>query len=159
MWLADKLQARYGETVQVQYFDLFDPGCPPLPPDAQLPLVMIDDAFISRGGKISQPAIRAHLEAIGLRPVVTEAEVRARLDGVIHPSFGLSLVALGMVRAIHMESDQIKIDLVMNCPGCPAGQAVLDEAYHAVQTLAPDFSISLSLLPDVWRSPWEKMFG
>lgn len=68
MWLADKLQARYGEIVQVQYFDLFDPGCPPLPPDAQLPLVMIDDAFISRGGKISQPAIRAHLEAIGLRP-------------------------------------------------------------------------------------------
>jgi metal-sulfur cluster biosynthetic enzyme len=91
--------------------------------------------------------------------VVTEAEVRAVLDGIIHPSFGLSLVALGMVQAIYIESDQIKIDLVMNCPGCPAGQAALDEAHRAVQALAPDFSIYLSLLPDVWHSPWEKMFG
>jgi disulfide oxidoreductase YuzD len=68
MWFAGKLQARYGEAVQVQYWDLFDPGCPPLPPDAQLPLVMINDEFISRGQKISLPAIRAHLEAIGLQP-------------------------------------------------------------------------------------------
>jgi disulfide oxidoreductase YuzD len=68
MWFADKLQARYGEVVQVQYFDLFDPGCPSLPPDAQLPLVMINDELISRGQKLSLPAIRTHLETLGLRP-------------------------------------------------------------------------------------------
>jgi disulfide oxidoreductase YuzD len=68
MWFADKLQQRYGEAVQVQYFDLFDPGCPPLPPDAQLPLVLINDELISRGQKISLPAIRVHLEEMGLRP-------------------------------------------------------------------------------------------
>lgn len=68
IWVADKLQQRYGGAVQVQYFDLFDLGCPSLPPDAQLPLVMINDEVISQGQKISVPALRAHLEEMGLSP-------------------------------------------------------------------------------------------
>ena len=67
-WLSDKLQQRYGTVVRVQYFDLFDPGCPPLPSGAQLPLVMVDENLISQGGKVSMPVIRAHLEGMGVRP-------------------------------------------------------------------------------------------
>jgi hypothetical protein len=38
MWAANQLVTRYGDSIQVDYYDLFDPACPPLPPDAQLPL-------------------------------------------------------------------------------------------------------------------------
>jgi len=63
-WAADKLKARFGEAVQVTYFDLFDADCPPMPANAQLPLVMVEDEVVSRGGKLSVPAIGRKIESI-----------------------------------------------------------------------------------------------
>jgi len=63
---ADQLIARFGDSVQVQYFDLFDPHCPALPDGAQLPLVLLNGEALSSGGKISVPAIRRGIEALGV---------------------------------------------------------------------------------------------
>jgi len=63
-WIGGNLTARFGEEVQVAYFDLFDPACPPLPPGAQLPLVYIGDELFSSGGKLNGPAIRRRIEAL-----------------------------------------------------------------------------------------------
>src|SRR5512143_1677925 len=71
-WVADKLNARFGSAVAVEYFDLFEPTCPPLPPAAQLPLVLVNGEVLSSGGKISIPAIRKRSEALGLQPGVEE---------------------------------------------------------------------------------------
>lgn len=67
-WAAEQLTARFGDAVQVQYLDLFEPACPPLPPGAQLPLVLVNDEVLSSGGKISIPVIRKRLEALGWSP-------------------------------------------------------------------------------------------
>ena len=64
-WIAGKLQRQYGTAVTVTYYDLFDPDCPALPPDAQLPLVLVDGIVLTSGGKLSLPAIRRHLDALG----------------------------------------------------------------------------------------------
>ena len=48
----------------MQYFDLFDPACPPLPADALLPLVLIQSEVLSSGGKISLPAIRRKIQTL-----------------------------------------------------------------------------------------------
>ncbi len=71
-WAARQLQARYGAAVQVEYFDLFDADCPPLPPDASLPVVFANDEVVSNGGKISIPAIRSCLEGMGIKPVPSD---------------------------------------------------------------------------------------
>jgi hypothetical protein len=63
-WAAEKLVAQFGEAVRVQYVDLFDVDCPPLPPGAQLPVLLVNDEILSSGGKISIPAIRQRLEAL-----------------------------------------------------------------------------------------------
>ncbi len=63
-WAGNQLEARYGEQVQVQYFDLFDPQCPPLPEDAQLPAVFVNEKMTSTGGKIIIPLICEHIEAL-----------------------------------------------------------------------------------------------
>ena len=65
---ADQLTARFGDSVRVQYFDLFSPDCPTLPAGAQLPLVIIEGEVLSSGGKISVPAIRKRIEDLGVRP-------------------------------------------------------------------------------------------
>ena len=67
-YTADQLIARFGSTVRVAYFDLFDEGCPKLPAGAQLPLVMIEGEVLSNGSKISVPAIRKRIETLGVTP-------------------------------------------------------------------------------------------
>jgi hypothetical protein len=54
--------------VSTTYYDLFDPNCSPLPPDVQLPLVLVNGDVLSSGGKLSMPAIRRHLDALGVQP-------------------------------------------------------------------------------------------
>ncbi len=67
-WASGQLVRYFGQAVRVEYFDLFDPACPPLPPGAQLPLVLVNGEVLSSGGKISVPVIRRRLEALGLTP-------------------------------------------------------------------------------------------
>ncbi len=86
--------------------------------------------------------------------MVTEAEVHAALDEVIHPSFGMSLIALGMVRAERVSDGKIEVDLVMNCPGCPAGEVTLTQARQKLEALQIG-TVRLHLLPDTWTPPWE----
>lgn len=92
--------------------------------------------------------------------MLTEAEVRAALGTVIHPTYGMSLVTLQMVKGIRLSPDRIEVDLVLNCPGCPAGQAVLARAQQVLQAFfAPgDGRIIIRLLPQVWQPPWQSSF-
>lgn len=68
-WAAAQFRTRYGDQVQVAYYDLFDPACPPLPAGVQLPLVTIDGEPVVSGGKLAMPIIRQRLEALGVRPI------------------------------------------------------------------------------------------
>ena len=65
-WAAGQLRQRFGEKVQVRYYDLFDPDCPQIQPGAQLPLVLVNNEVITNGGKISIPIIRKRLQELGL---------------------------------------------------------------------------------------------
>ena len=86
--------------------------------------------------------------------MVTESDIRAVLDGVIHPSFGMSLIALNMVRAVRVSDALVEVDLVMNCPGCPAGDVALALARQKIETLCVG-AVRLNLLPQYWTPPWE----
>ncbi|HMB23445.1 MAG: hypothetical protein ACM33V_08955 [Chloroflexota bacterium] len=67
-WVAGQLKTRFGDEVSVQYYDLLDTGCPTIPADAQLPLVLVNGEVLSSGGKISVPLIRKRVD--GLRSEV-----------------------------------------------------------------------------------------
>jgi disulfide oxidoreductase YuzD len=66
-WVSGQLAAKYGESVQVDYYDLFDPGCPRLPPETKLPLVLVNGEVLSSGEKISIPSIRKRVESLGIQ--------------------------------------------------------------------------------------------
>lgn len=63
-WAGGQLQIRFGSQVITRYFDLFDPECPPFPPESQLPVVFVNEKVISSGGKISIPQIRKEVEEL-----------------------------------------------------------------------------------------------
>ena len=87
--------------------------------------------------------------------MLTEVEVRVALDQVIHPTFGMSLIALNMVRAVSVTQAAVEVDLVMNCPGCPAGEVTLAQARQWLEALNGG-RVRLNLLPQVWTPPWDK---
>ena len=65
-WVSWELDRAFGDAVRVQYHDFFEAGCPALPANARLPVVLIDGEAITAGAKISLPAIRRALLDRGL---------------------------------------------------------------------------------------------
>jgi disulfide oxidoreductase YuzD len=65
-WLRSKMAALYGDQVAVKYYDIFDPACPILLPDAKLPVVRVNEEVLSMGGKISMTLIRKKIESLGI---------------------------------------------------------------------------------------------
>jgi disulfide oxidoreductase YuzD len=63
-WAAGQLKARFGEAVQINYYDLFDVDCPAIPTGSQLPLVLVNSEVLRSGTKISVPAIRERIEVL-----------------------------------------------------------------------------------------------
>ncbi len=92
--------------------------------------------------------------------MVTEEDVRSALEGVIYPSFGLSVVALQMVRDLRISQAGVEVDLVVNCPGCPAGEATLAKVRRTLQSLQSHDGgeVRIQLLSEVWTPPWEAFF-
>lgn len=64
-WATGQLFAKYGDGVRVHYYDLFDPDCPGIPVNSQLPVVFVNEIVVSSGGKISIPLIRKKIEELG----------------------------------------------------------------------------------------------
>jgi hypothetical protein len=69
VWAAGQLHNRFGDAVQTEYYDLSEPGCPAIPANAELPVILVDGEPIDNGGKVSIPAIRIRLEALGAQVV------------------------------------------------------------------------------------------
>jgi disulfide oxidoreductase YuzD len=63
-WVEGQLKARFGDAVEIHYYDLFDADCPVMPESAQLPLVLVDGGVVSSGGKISIPIMRCRIEEL-----------------------------------------------------------------------------------------------
>ncbi|MGZ9226933.1 MAG: hypothetical protein ACXW4M_15395 [Anaerolineales bacterium] len=63
-WVEGQLISRFGDAVQVKYYDLFDADCPPMSTGSQLPLVVVNSEVAISGGKISIPVIRSKITAL-----------------------------------------------------------------------------------------------
>lgn len=63
-WAKIQLITRFGSIIDFKYYDLFDMDCPELPPDAQLPLILIEGETVINGDKISIPLLRKKIEGI-----------------------------------------------------------------------------------------------
>jgi metal-sulfur cluster biosynthetic enzyme len=66
----------------------------------------------------------------------------------------MSLIVLNMVRAVRVADRVLEVDLVMYCPGCPAGEAVLAQTHRSLSKFN-GHTVRLNLLPKVWTPPWE----
>ena len=57
--------------------------------------------------------------------MVTEAEIRQALEGVMDPELHKSLVELGMVREVGIEGRSVEITLALTTLGCPLKEQIV----------------------------------
>ena len=88
--------------------------------------------------------------------MIQEIDVLSALDKVIHPTFGMSLVSLQMIRSIEINERGIQVEMVMNCPGCAAGRVALAHAHRKLAyLLTENQEVTIVLLPEPWQAQWE----
>lgn len=85
--------------------------------------------------------------------------VREALRQVEDPEAGMNIVDLGLVCAIDVSADAVRIDLTMTTAACPMAETIVDQAHDAVAAIMPaGTTVEVSL---VWDPPWtpDKMSG
>ena len=65
----------------------------------------------------------------------------------------ISIVELGVVRAVRMEEDQLVVDITPTYAGCPALEQMRSDAHQALQVAGYSVTINTVLSP-AWSSSW-----
>lgn len=83
----------------------------------------------------------------------SEDAIRDALRQVIDPEVNLNIVDLGLVYAIAVSREEIRITMTMTTPACPVGPLISGQAEAVVQALAPaGTAVAVDL---VWEPPWQ----
>jgi metal-sulfur cluster biosynthetic enzyme len=85
--------------------------------------------------------------------------VREALRGVDDPEAGMNIVDLGLVYAVEVSEQGVRIDLTMTTAACPMADMIVDQARDAISTIMPEGTpVDVEL---VWDPPWtpDKMTG
>lgn len=81
-----------------------------------------------------------------------ETAVMQALRGVEDPEAGMSVVDLGLVYGVQAAPGNVRVQMTMTSPACPAAPYLVDEATAAIRALAPaDTDVQVEL---VWDPPW-----
>ncbi|MFQ5702837.1 MAG: metal-sulfur cluster assembly factor [Gemmatimonadales bacterium] len=77
--------------------------------------------------------------------------VRRVLRQVKDPEIGLSIVELGLVYDIEVSGGDVRVEMTLTSPGCPAGGQIIDESRSAIGALDGVASVEIEL---VWEPFW-----
>ena len=73
------------------------------------------------------------------------------LKQVIDPELMINVVDLGLVYSVSQEDDQVKVEMTLTSPACPAGPQILQQAKMALENLE---GVALADIKLVMTPPW-----
>lgn len=82
----------------------------------------------------------------------SEVQIRAALDRVIDPEIGRPITELGMVDAIEIDGDTVRIGVLLTISGCPMREEITSRVRSAVEPLAPRVEVHLGVMSDEQRT-------
>jgi len=87
--------------------------------------------------------------------VTTEAlqaeTIRQALRQVKDPELDLNIVDLGLVYDIEVADGDVRINMTLTSPGCPAGPMITNDAYKVVRALEGVKDVDIDI---VWEPYW-----
>jgi metal-sulfur cluster biosynthetic enzyme len=89
--------------------------------------------------------------------MVTSELVRKALRAVKDPELNLNIMDIGLVYDVEVsETGQVRVDMTLTSPGCPAGGEILDDVKRVVSDLEGVTGVEVELVWDPYWTP-EKM--
>jgi metal-sulfur cluster biosynthetic enzyme len=82
---------------------------------------------------------------------VSEAVVYEALKSVQDPEMGVNIVDLGLITALNVSPERIRVDFTLTFPGCPAGELIRKDI---VTVLYAAFGITDIEATLVWQPRW-----
>ena len=78
-------------------------------------------------------------------------EVYDVLKFIIDPEIGVNIVDLGLVYAVHLTHQALRVDMTLTTPGCPMGSTIVTATRQILARKFPDLEIAVEL---VWTPAW-----
>ena len=75
--------------------------------------------------------------------------VRQALRQVKDPELDLNIIDLGLVYDVEVEDGDVRIEMTLTSPGCPAGPMITNDAHKAVRALEGVKDVNI-----VWEPYW-----
>ena len=82
---------------------------------------------------------------------ITEDKVKLALRRVKDPELNLNILDLGLIYAINVEGNDVKIDMSLTSPGCPSGPEIMTDAEQQLKAMPGVGAVAMNL---VWSPPW-----
>lgn len=76
--------------------------------------------------------------------------LRDGLSQVVDPEIGLNIIQLGLIRAVKIEDNTLKIHMILTTPFCPYGPAIIEAARQKAQE-----ALDMPTVIDLGMEPWD----
>ena len=82
---------------------------------------------------------------------LTEAAVREALRQVKDPELDMNIIDLGLVYDVGIAGDEVRVNMTLTSPGCPAGPMITNDAYRVLRGLDGVQDVDIEI---VWEPYW-----
>lgn len=117
------------------------------------PSAMLDSEASSTGGSIvagvSADSTEAPGQELNDQQVALAEEIVELLKDVIDPELGINIVDLGLLYGLHLDGDNLVIDMTLTSAGCPLTDMIERQCRFVLEGLMQSVSINW-----VWLPPW-----
>lgn len=74
--------------------------------------------------------------------------IKAKLNEVMDPELGLSIIQLGLIRDVYFVEDELNIKMILTTPFCPYGPAIIEQTKtKAEEAASGEVKIELAMEP------------
>jgi metal-sulfur cluster biosynthetic enzyme len=85
-------------------------------------------------------------------PATLNAElVRQTLRQVKDPELDMNVVDLGLVYDVEVDGGEVRVEMTLTSPGCPAGPMITNDAYRVIRALDGVKDVDIEI---VWEPYW-----
>ena len=82
---------------------------------------------------------------------LTEAAVREALRQVKDPELDMNIIDLGLVYDVEIAGGDVRVNMTLTSPGCPAGPMITNDAYRVLRALEGVKDVDIEI---VWEPYW-----
>jgi len=86
-----------------------------------------------------------------VRAELTEEVVRQALRQVKDPELDMNIIDLGLVYDVEVAGGDVRVNMTLTSPGCPAGPMITNDAYRVVRGLEGVTDVDIEI---VWEPYW-----